>query len=77
VALGKGAFACPAVQSGLCRVFPLGRGCAERKAACAESTLLSTNVLSPIVVRYGYPWVPTDQAHGRPRQVGPAYQKTH
>jgi hypothetical protein len=25
----------------------------------------------------GYPWVPTDQAHGRPRQVGPAYQKTH
>jgi hypothetical protein len=27
-------------------------------------------------VRHGYPWVPTDQAHGRPRQVGPAYQKT-
>jgi hypothetical protein len=24
-------------------------------------------------VRHGYPWVPTDQAHGRPRQVGPAY----
>jgi hypothetical protein len=23
-----------------------------------------------------YPWVPTDQAHGRPRQVGPAYWKT-
>jgi hypothetical protein len=23
-----------------------------------------------------YPWVPTDQAHGRPRQVGLAYQKT-
>jgi hypothetical protein len=23
-----------------------------------------------------YPWVPTDQAHGRPRQSGPAYQKT-
>jgi hypothetical protein len=27
-------------------------------------------------VRHGYPWVPTDQAHSRPRQVGPAYQKT-
>jgi hypothetical protein len=27
-------------------------------------------------VRHGYPWVPTNQAHGRPRQVGPAYQKT-
>jgi hypothetical protein len=27
-------------------------------------------------VRHGYPWVPTDQAHGRPRQVGSAYQKT-
>jgi hypothetical protein len=27
-------------------------------------------------VRHGYPWVPTDQAHGRPRRVGPAYQKT-
>jgi hypothetical protein len=28
------------------------------------------------LVRHGYPWVPTDQAHGRPRQVGPAYKKT-
>jgi hypothetical protein len=27
-------------------------------------------------VKHGYPWVPTDQAHVRPRQVGPAYQKT-
>jgi hypothetical protein len=24
-------------------------------------------------VRHGYPWVPTDQAHSCPRQVGPAY----
>jgi hypothetical protein len=24
------------------------------------------------LVRHGYPWVPTDQAHGRPEQVGPA-----
>jgi hypothetical protein len=24
-------------------------------------------------VRHGYSWVPTDQAHDRPRQVGPAY----
>jgi hypothetical protein len=24
-------------------------------------------------VRHGYPWVPTDQANGRPRQVGLAY----
>jgi hypothetical protein len=22
------------------------------------------------IVRHGYPWVPTDQAHDRPRQVG-------
>jgi hypothetical protein len=28
------------------------------------------------LVRHGYPWVPTNQSHGRPRQVGPAYQKT-
>jgi hypothetical protein len=28
------------------------------------------------LVRHGYPWVPTDQAHDRPQQVGPAYQKT-
>jgi hypothetical protein len=27
-------------------------------------------------VRHGYPWVPTDQTHGRPRQVGLAYKKT-
>jgi hypothetical protein len=24
-------------------------------------------------VRHGYPWVPTDQAHNRPWQEGPAY----
>jgi hypothetical protein len=28
------------------------------------------------LVRHGYPWVPTDQAHDRHRQVGLAYQKT-
>jgi hypothetical protein len=28
------------------------------------------------LVRHGYPWVPTDQAHGHPRQVGPTYQRT-
>jgi hypothetical protein len=28
------------------------------------------------IVRHGYPWVPTDQAHGRARQVGSADQKT-
>jgi hypothetical protein len=28
------------------------------------------------LVRHGYPWVPTDQAHGHPRQVGLAYQET-
>jgi hypothetical protein len=28
------------------------------------------------LVRHGYPWVPTDQPHGHPLQVGPAYQKT-
>jgi hypothetical protein len=29
-----------------------------------------------VCVRHGYPCVPTYQAHGRPWQVGPAYQKT-
>jgi hypothetical protein len=28
-------------------------------------------------VRHGYPWVPTDQSHSRPRKVGPAYWKTY
>jgi hypothetical protein len=28
------------------------------------------------IVRHGYPWVPTDQAHGHLRRVAPAYQKT-
>jgi hypothetical protein len=27
-------------------------------------------------MRQGYPWVPTNQAHGHPRQVGPPYQNT-
>jgi hypothetical protein len=36
----------------------------------------SLRPFSKRLVRHGYPWVPTDQAHGRPRQVGPAYQKT-
>jgi hypothetical protein len=33
-------------------------------------------ITSKATVTHGYPWVPVDQAHGRPRQVGPAYQKT-
>jgi hypothetical protein len=28
--------------------------------------------LARVLVRLGYPWVPTDQVHGDPRQVGPA-----
>jgi hypothetical protein len=28
------------------------------------------------LVKHGHPWVPTDQAHDHPRQMGPAYQKT-
>jgi hypothetical protein len=27
-------------------------------------------------LRHGYPWVPTDQAHDRPRQVGLTHQET-
>jgi hypothetical protein len=41
VALGKEVFAGPAVPRALCRVFPLGTGCAERNWACAESIALS------------------------------------
>jgi hypothetical protein len=29
-----------------------------------------------LYMTHEYPWVPTNQAHDRPRQVGPAYQKT-
>jgi hypothetical protein len=32
--------------------------------------------LIKVLVRHEHPWVPTDQAHGRPRQVDLAYQKT-
>jgi hypothetical protein len=28
------------------------------------------------LVRHGYPWLPIDQAHDSPRQVGPAHLKT-
>jgi hypothetical protein len=34
---------------------------------------ISASVFAPPLVRHGYPWVSIDQAHGRPRQVGPAY----
>jgi hypothetical protein len=38
-----------------------------------ESPIFSTpSPLHSSTVRHGYPWVPTDQAHGRPRQVGKA-----
>jgi hypothetical protein len=40
---------------------------------CVIHTPVKSNFLD---LRHGYPWVPTDQAHGHPRQVGPAYQKT-
>jgi hypothetical protein len=45
-----------------------------------KRSAIKLHVLADFVVdwtcEHGYPWVPTDQAHGRPRQVGPAYQKT-
>jgi hypothetical protein len=41
-----------------------------------RSTSLLSGYYKQVGVRHGYPWVPTDQTHGRPRQVGPAYQKT-
>jgi hypothetical protein len=36
----------------------------------------AANRLRALDVRQGYPSVPTNEAHGRPRQVGPTYQKT-
>jgi hypothetical protein len=33
-------------------------------------------MLGPYIVRHGYSWVPTDQAHVCPRQVDPTHQKT-
>jgi hypothetical protein len=44
-------------------------------AASYEEAVAAAVVTSTTVI-HGYPWVPTDQAHGRPRQVGRAYQKT-
>jgi hypothetical protein len=41
-----------------------------------DLSMVSLPHLARGLVRHGYPWVPTYQAHGRPRQVGPAYQKT-
>jgi hypothetical protein len=40
-------------------------------ALCSPGSSRTTRFIS---VRHGYPWVPTDQAHGRPRQVGPSYK---
>jgi hypothetical protein len=49
--------------------------------SCAKGTLSQRCYLGSTTlwrkrygtVRHGYHWVPTDQAHGCPRQVGPAY----
>jgi hypothetical protein len=48
-ALGIELFADPAVPSAMCRVFPLSRGCAERKPTCAESMRVSTKAAIPVV----------------------------
>jgi hypothetical protein len=49
MAHGRGPFAGPAVPSGLCREFPLGRGCAESIRACAERSSLSAKPRIPVV----------------------------
>jgi hypothetical protein len=48
--------------------------------ACVGRTRIAVKAWPPdenfqflTIVRHGYPWVPTDQAHGRRRQVGSAY----
>jgi hypothetical protein len=43
---------------------------------CHPGSTLGGTKLLKVSVRHGYPWVPIDKAHGRPRQVGSAYQKT-
>jgi hypothetical protein len=43
---------------------------------CHDLSKVAAPHLAWGLVRHGYPWVPTDQAQDRPRQVGPAYQKT-
>jgi hypothetical protein len=48
-ALGTELFAGPVVPSALCRELPLGRGCAERIVACAESNSLSAKPWIPVV----------------------------
>jgi hypothetical protein len=69
--------------------FRIGRGVVKRNfslfftffslnfAKIYDPQFFFSNCTSSAVgVRDGYPWVPTDQAHSRPRQVGPAHQKT-
>jgi hypothetical protein len=65
-------------------VMEIRRHTMTRTRRALEMPVISTGVTSaPSIrisfggpVRHGYPWVLTDQAHRRPRQVGPAYQKT-
>jgi hypothetical protein len=50
------------------------------QSSCEQQLVAATYSASMVdwaTVRHGYPWVPTNQAHGRPRQVGRDYQKTH
>jgi hypothetical protein len=52
-----------------CMLFDLSIALRLRHDLCKVAAHIPRSRL----VRHGYPWVPTDHAHGRPRQVGPAY----
>jgi hypothetical protein len=63
----------PCAHAGRRPVARLHDGTESRRRARRER---SRSLSREVTVRHGYPWFPTDQAHGRPRQVGSAYQKT-
>jgi hypothetical protein len=63
----------PSARVGRRPVTRLHDGTESRRRARRER---SRSLSREVAVRHGYPWVPTDQAHGHPRLVGLTYQKT-
>jgi transposase InsO family protein len=51
----------------------LGCDCSWFETELGENKERVRDEMEKVLLRHGYPWVPPDQAHGRPRQVGPAY----
>ena len=71
------AVAMPTHRLGACGIWvPLGHHLSIASRLRHVSLAVATPTHRSGLVRHGYPWVPTYQGLSRPRQVGPAYQKT-